>query len=207
MPRVPDRRLSLDKYRQGVAAYDDANRFRRLRRIATARLELQPGDVVLDVACGTGLNFPLLEDGIGPQGSLIGVDQSPDMLAVARDRVARHEWRNVTLINSSAEDARISAEIDAVLLFLTHDVMRSPAALQNVMRSVKQGAPLVAAGSKWAAWWAWPINIGIWYGARRYTTTFEGFSRPWSHLSSRTSKLEVESYLRGAMYVAWGRRS
>ena len=204
MARTPDKRLALDKYRRGVSTYDDLNRFRRLRGNAVARLELKPGDVVLDVACGTGLNFPLLQDAIGQQGSLIGVDLSPDMLAMARERVSRNEWQNVTLISSSVEDARIPEDVDAALFFLTHDIMRSRLALRNVMRSVRQGSRVVAAGSKWAPWWAWPVNIGVWYGARRYTTTFEGFSRPWSHLSPYLSGLQIESHVRGAMYVAWG---
>ncbi len=204
MGRMPDRRLALDKYRRRVATYDDSNRFHRLRRHFVARLELKPGDVVLDVACGTGLNFSLIQPAIGQQGSLIGIDLSPDMLAMARERVSRNKWQNVTLISSLVEDARIPEDVDAALFSLTHDVMRSPLALQNVMRSVKQGGRVVAAGAKWAPWWVWPVNIGVWYGARQYTTTFEGFSRPWSHLDPYISGLQLESHLLGAMYVAWG---
>jgi demethylmenaquinone methyltransferase/2-methoxy-6-polyprenyl-1,4-benzoquinol methylase len=167
---MSDQRLALEKYRRGAATYDESNRFRRLRSHIVARLELRPGDAVLDVACGTGLNFPLIQAAIGPQGRLIGIDLSPDMLAVAGERVSVAAWHNVTLINAAVEDARIPEEVDAVLFCLTHDVMRSPPALRNVMRSVKPRGRVVAAGSKWVPWWLWPINIAIWYGARRYTT-------------------------------------
>lgn len=204
MGRMPDQRLAVDKYRRSAATYDDSNRFGRQRRHFVARLELNTGDVVLDVACGTGLNFPLIQAAIGPQGRLIGVDLSPDMLAKARDTVSRNKWQNVTLIPSSVEDACIPEDVDAALFSLTHDVMRSPPAIQNVMRSVKQGGRVVAAGAKWAPWWAWPVNLGVWYGARQYTTTFEGFSCPWSHLGRYISGLQIESHLYGAMYVAWG---
>jgi ubiquinone/menaquinone biosynthesis C-methylase UbiE len=203
----PDQRLALEKYRQGVASYDDSNRFGRLRRHFVSRLGLQPGDVVLEVACGTGLNFPLIEAAIGERGRLIGVDLSPDMLARARERVAQSQWSNVTLIRSPVEDARIPEQVDAVLFCLTHDVMRSPAALENVMRAVKRGGRVVAAGSKWAPWWVWPVNIPVWFGARRYTTTFDGFSRPWSHLAAQVSDLQIESHLLGTIYVASGRRT
>jgi ubiquinone/menaquinone biosynthesis C-methylase UbiE len=204
MGRTVDQHLALEKYRRGVATYDDANRFHRLRRRFVARLELKPGDVVLDVACGTGLNFPLIQAAIGQEGTLIGVDLSPDMLTMARDRVSQNDWQNVILINSSAEEARIPREVDAVLFSLTHDVMRSPLAIQNVMRAVKHGGRVVAAGAKWATWWAWPVNIAVWYGARQFTTTFEGFSRPWSHLDPHVSDRQLESHLLGTMYVAWG---
>ena len=107
---------------------------------------------------------------------------------------------------TSREDARIPEDVDAALFSLTHDVLRSPLALQNVMRSVKQGGRVVAAGAKWASWWVWPVNIGVWYGARQYTTTLEGFFRPWSHLGSYVSDLRLESHLFGTLYVAWGPR-
>jgi ubiquinone/menaquinone biosynthesis C-methylase UbiE len=205
---MPDQRLALDKYRRSVATYDDSNRFHRFRRHFVARLELKAGDVVLDVACGTGLNFPRIQAAIGQQGRLIGVDLSPDMLALARERVARSKWQNVTLISSSVEDARIPDDVDAALFSFTHDVMRSPPALQNVMRSLKQGGRVVAAGTRWAPWWVWPVNIAVWYGARQYTTTFEGFSRPWSHLAPYLSGLQLELHrplrVLGTMYVAWG---
>lgn len=50
----------------------------RLR--AVELLHLKRGDCVVDLACGTGLSFPLLVDRIGPEGRLIGVDLSSGML-------------------------------------------------------------------------------------------------------------------------------
>jgi demethylmenaquinone methyltransferase/2-methoxy-6-polyprenyl-1,4-benzoquinol methylase len=206
MARLPDRSLALEKYRRGIASYDESNRYRRLRANAVARLNLRPGDHVLDVACGTGLNFSLIQEAIGQHGRLIGVDLSPDMLAIARERASNNNWDQVTLINSAVEEAQLPDSVDAALFCLTHDVMRSPTAIQNVMRSVTQGGRVVAAGSKWAPWRAWYVNIGVWYGARRYTTTFDGFSCPWSHLSRYLSGTEIELHLRGAMYVASGNK-
>ena len=56
----------------------------RPRREAVAQLRLEPGNTVLDIACGTGLNFPFIEAGIGPEGLLIGLDYSTGMLAKAQ---------------------------------------------------------------------------------------------------------------------------
>ncbi len=44
----------------------------KLRQYAVHRLTLQRGQTVLDVACGTGLNFPAIQAAIGPEGRLIG---------------------------------------------------------------------------------------------------------------------------------------
>ena len=201
---MPDQQLASSKYRQGAATYDDSNRFRRLRRHCVDLLDLKPGDVVLDVACGTGLNFPLIQAAIGERGRLIGVDLSPDMLTVARARVSENGWTNVSLLTSSVEDADIPGDLDAALFFLTHDVMRSPLAIQSVLQSLSQGGRVVAAGAKWAPWWAWPVNIPVWFGARQYTTTLEGFSRPWSHLHRHIADLKTEVHMYGTMYVAAG---
>ncbi len=72
------------------------------RSEAVAQLRLEAGDVVLDVACGTGLNFPFVEAGIGAEGVLIGLDYSSGMLAKARRKVKRKGWGNVRLIRADA---------------------------------------------------------------------------------------------------------
>ena len=74
----------------------------RPRSEAVAQLRLEAGDVVLDVACGTGLNFPFVEAGIGAEGVLIGLDYSSGMLAKARRKVKRKGWGNVRLIRADA---------------------------------------------------------------------------------------------------------
>lgn len=54
--------------------------YARARRRAVELLRLAPGATVVDIACGTGLNFPLIEERIGPAGALIGVDLTAAML-------------------------------------------------------------------------------------------------------------------------------
>lgn len=65
------------------------------RRTARLALGLQPGDRVLDLACGTGLNFPHLRQLVGVQGRVVGIDLSPRMLAIARQSITAHGWQNV----------------------------------------------------------------------------------------------------------------
>jgi ubiquinone/menaquinone biosynthesis C-methylase UbiE len=54
---------------------------------------LAPGDRLLDVACGTGIVARLAKKRLGDTGSVVGVDLSPAMLAVARRAGAGIDWR------------------------------------------------------------------------------------------------------------------
>ena len=62
------------------------------RKPALEALRPRPGDTVLDLACGTGLNFRHIIERIGPQGRIVGVDCTRGMLKRARHRLARHRW-------------------------------------------------------------------------------------------------------------------
>ncbi|TMK97777.1 MAG: methyltransferase domain-containing protein [Actinobacteria bacterium] len=201
----PDRQRALEQYRRRARGYDRlAPVTLRLRRRAVERLLLGQGQTVLDVACSTGLTFGLIEDQIGPDGHLIGIDLSPEMLSQARERVAANGWRNVTLIESAIEDASIPEVAGAAVFVLTHDVMRSPEALGNVLAHVRPGGRISAAGGKRAPAWALPANLYLRYAMRRYTTTMEGFDRPWRILEGLVPDLAVEQLLLGGAYVAWG---
>ncbi|SDY66278.1 Methylase involved in ubiquinone/menaquinone biosynthesis [Modestobacter sp. DSM 44400] len=78
--------------------------YARPRARALALLGAQPGDTVLDLGCGTGLNFPALVQAVGDTGRVIGVDASAGMLTAAADRVRGAGWNNVTLIHDDITD-------------------------------------------------------------------------------------------------------
>ena len=203
---APDPELALARYRAHAAAYDaSAARTMPLRRRTIARLALQPGETVLDVACGTGLSFPLLHDGVGAGGRIVGVELSPDMLAVARARCAREGWRNVTLVESACEVAAIPGPVDAVLFNYTHDVLRSPAALERIFAATRPGTRVAVAGMKLAPWWLAPVNLVVRAQARPYMTTLEGLNRPWNLLEGYLASFARESVLFGTGYIGWGR--
>jgi demethylmenaquinone methyltransferase/2-methoxy-6-polyprenyl-1,4-benzoquinol methylase len=200
--RGPDARLALDRYARIAGAFDPSA-LEPLRHRAIARLGAGPGQTVLDVGCGTGASFAQIQAGIGPAGRLIGVDQSPEMLARARARVRDSGWENVTLVESPAATMPAVGPVDSVLIFYVHDVMRSPAALDRLVTQVRPGGRVVAAGPRWAPWWAFPLSLWIWHIARPYHTTFEGFRRPWSHLAARVARLDVERTVFGRAYFSY----
>jgi SAM-dependent methyltransferase len=200
-----DRQRALGMYRRHARDYDYWTAWAEpVRRMTVERLRLKRGDVALDVGCGTGLNFGAIEEAIGPEGRLVGIELSPDMLGMARERVELEGWQNVSLLQSAVEDADIPLEADGVLFCFTHDILRSPESLDNVFGHVHEGGRVAAAGPKWAPWWAVSVNAGVWWVAGRYVTTFEGLERPWSHLSRFVPDLSVEPLYFGGGYIAWG---
>jgi SAM-dependent methyltransferase len=200
-----DRAAALQQYRARADIYDAELLFATpIRRRAIDKLALRPGDTVLDVGCGTGLSLPLIERAIGPGGRIFGIEQSAEMLARARSRIASNRYRNVTLIQSPVEEAKIPSRADAVLFHFTHDVLRTPAAVANVAGAFKPGARVVAAGLKWAPRWAVGVNLAVLLGALRSTTALEGLDRPWSHLEAHLRRVKVEQLLGGAIYLMSG---
>ncbi|HEY2478038.1 MAG TPA: methyltransferase domain-containing protein [Solirubrobacterales bacterium] len=85
------------------------------RHRAVRALRLRPGDTVVDLACGTGQNFPLIEQAIGPDGRIIGVDLTDAMLAQAQRRREHNGWSNVTLVQADAADYIFPAGVNAIL--------------------------------------------------------------------------------------------
>jgi SAM-dependent methyltransferase len=208
MRRRPDRQRAVDLYRRHATNYDrSAWVTARLRRRAVSLLSLDPGEAVLDVGCGTGLSLPLLRDAVGSEGTVIGLELSPDMAAQARARIDRHGWDNVTIVNAPAEEAVIEQPVDAVLFFLTHDVMRSPAAIENTVGHVRGGGRIVAFGAKLPPLWAFPLIPLVWLVGRPYVTTYEGVRKPWDLLNRSVPNLRARSTLLGCTYFAWGSKA
>ncbi len=203
--RAPDRAAAIAQYRRRAAIYDlELAPFEPIRRLAVGALGLRPGDTVLDVGCGTGLSFALLQAQIGTKGRIVGIEQSPDMMARARQRVARAGWRNVDLVCAPVEEAELAAAADAALLHFTHDILRRPEAVDSVVGGLRPGARVVAAGLKWADAWAWPANVFVWSAALHSVSSLEGLDAPWSRLAARVEHLSVQTLLLGGVYIARG---
>jgi len=197
----PDRQLALKQYRLRSKFYDiELAVFEPIRRRAVARLKLKRGATVLDVGCGTGLSFELLQQGIGHRGRIVGIEQSPEMLDKARSRVARHGWTNVTLLNAPVEAAILPYKADAALFHFTHDILRSSEAIGNIVQHLKPRAHVVAAGLTWGAPWNLATNSFVLMAALHSVTSLEGLGSPWSHLADQMGEMEVTQ--RGGVYIA-----
>jgi demethylmenaquinone methyltransferase/2-methoxy-6-polyprenyl-1,4-benzoquinol methylase len=204
--RLPDPGLAIERYRAHAAGYDaSATRTMGLRRRTIALLDLRQGENVLDVACGTGLSFPLLVAAVGTSGRVVGVELSPEMSRLARERIGAALWPNVSVVEGRVEEAQLSDAFDAALFNFTHDVLQSPAALARVFAALRPGARVAASGSKLYPWWLAPANLVVRGINAPYLTTFSGLRRPWQLLVKYLPDLQVRAALWGAGYVASGR--
>jgi ubiquinone/menaquinone biosynthesis C-methylase UbiE len=141
----------IETYRKKAKHYDVTSRFypvpgyphRALRLRAVQALGLRAGDSVIDIACGTGLNFPLLEDVIGPGGQIIGVDLTDAMLAQAQDRIAANGWSNISLVQADAAEFDFPAQVDGILS--TYALTQVPECAEVIAR----GAAALSGGGRW----------------------------------------------------------
>jgi len=193
-------------YYEHARSYNrDTGLFQPYRHAVVEALPLKRGQVVLDVGCGTGLCCGLLRDKVGPGGTVIGIEESPEMAAVAREYIAHEGWRNVTVVQSPAEDARLEATADAALFCAVHDILQSPRALRNVMVSLGPGAWVAAGGGKWAAPVMVAVNSMVRMVHAPYVRSFSGFDRPWRHLEQLVEDVQVQEMAFGGGYVMTGR--
>ncbi|OGO45723.1 MAG: hypothetical protein A2W37_10285 [Chloroflexi bacterium RBG_16_63_12] len=109
-------------------------------------LGVQRGERVLDVACGTGLNFSHLRELVGEEGYVLGVDVTPAMLDIARQRIARRGWKNVEVRESDAAqlpfpDASCGKAICTFALSIIPDYVR---AIEEARRVLVPGGRFVS---------------------------------------------------------------
>src|ERR1700744_2420454 len=142
----------IETYRRKAKHYDATSRLypvpgypqRTQRLLAVQALGLRTGDTVIDMACGTGLNFPLLQKAVGPGGRIVGVDLTDAMLARAQDRIKANDWGNVSLVQADAAGFDFPAEVDAILS--TYALTQVP----ECAEVIAHGTAALSARGRWA---------------------------------------------------------
>jgi SAM-dependent methyltransferase len=207
---LPARRLSRrarlqPAYYEHARSYNrDTSMFQPFRRAVAEALPLRRGQVVLDAGCGTGLCLGWLRERVGPLGTVVGIEKSPEMAAVAREHIAREGWRNVTVVLSSAEDAWLDVTADAALFCAVHDILQSALALQNVLTRLRPGAWVTAGGGKWGAPNMVAVNSMVRMLHAPYVRSFSGFDRPWRYLEQMVEDVRIREMAFGTGYVMTG---
>ena len=195
---------AVEHYRALAPRYDHfTRRINDVRMRTIAALELRPGQTVLDAGCGTG-GASAHRRTRGGRGRIVAFDPSPEMLAIARTRLAGRT-RQVDLIRATAEEVVLPATPDAILFSYTHDLIRSERALGNLLGQARPGARVAATSTKLYAPWLFPANWYLIYSHRAYITNFESFDAPWSRLAELLDDFRVETSGWTQHYVATGR--
>jgi demethylmenaquinone methyltransferase/2-methoxy-6-polyprenyl-1,4-benzoquinol methylase len=121
-----DQAKVLERYTKVASSYDRVVSLsakvalfplERYRREAVAVMNVGEGDTVLEIGCGTGLNFSYILERIGPEGRLLALDYTPAMLAEAAKKVDEGGWNNVQLIRGDAEEVEklVQGPVDGVV--------------------------------------------------------------------------------------------
>jgi demethylmenaquinone methyltransferase/2-methoxy-6-polyprenyl-1,4-benzoquinol methylase len=111
--------------------------------MAVAALKLRPGDTVVEVGCGTGLNFELLQKAVGPSGKIVGIDISEGMLERARAVVRDRGWQNVELVSGSGSDFEFPEGVGGIIAMgvLTYE--------PDFDKVIERGAKALSPGRRW----------------------------------------------------------
>jgi ubiquinone/menaquinone biosynthesis C-methylase UbiE len=207
-------------YRKKAKHYDITSRFypapgypqRGQRLRAVHALGLRRGDTVVDMACGTGLNFALLEQAIGPNGRIVGVDLTDAMLAEAHDRTERTGWNNVSLVQADAADFDFPTGVDAILS--TYALSQVP----ECAAVIAHGAAALRGGGRWAVLdlkvpdetprWVAQLGTAV---VRRFASIDEWITRrPWQvirdALQEELTDLAWTELFFGTAFLAAGSR-
>ena len=131
------------------ALYAIADAVRR-RRLVRAAIGASPGEHILDVGCGPGFYCAELLEEVGPKGGVVGVDRSPQMLALAARRCEGHanvEFREGDATSLPVQDAGFDAALCVQVLEYVPDVA---AALAELRRTLRPGGRVVVWDVDWA---------------------------------------------------------
>jgi ubiquinone/menaquinone biosynthesis C-methylase UbiE len=206
----------IETYRKSARHYDLTSRLyypqRAHRRRAIQALRLRPGDSVVEIASGTGLNFPLIEQEIGPEGRIVAVDLTDAMLAQAQHRIETNGWSNISLVQADAAEFEFPIGVDAILATYAHSL------LPKCRQVIAHGAAALSAGGRWVVLdLKVPDNTPRWLAGLGIATVGRFGSldewivrRPWEEIrvamQDTLTDLSWTDLLFGTAYLAAGSR-
>lgn len=181
-------------------------RVKAYREKAVSNLALKYGQTVIDLGCGTGLNFKLLQKEVGKEGRIIGVDLSGAMLKQAYQRIEKNGWTNVELVKQDIQDYEIPENTDGILSTLA--LTMSPYYDEIIQRAATELEPgkrmSIFELKKPEKWPEWLVNTMIWM-LKSYGTSSEHTNRtPWLSMEKYFRKSIKKEYYAGAVYVSTG---
>ena len=179
---------------------------------AVQALELKPGDTVVDLGCGTGLNFPIIQEAIGPSGKIIGVDLSHAMLEKAQSLTFESGWQNVELVCSDAAQYDFPHNIDGIVsTFALVLVPECGRAVANGCQALCSGGRFSVLDMCWPEGWSFGWRHAFFW-LRFYGVTGETLERRpwkaiWETMDANLINITRNRFWYGMMYRIWGVRN
>lgn len=180
-------------YNAAADTYDDpANSFwARFGERTIDRLGLRPGEQVLDVCSGSGASAIPAAEKVGPAGSVIGIDLSEGLLALARAKAASRGLKNVQfktgdMLELPFADGRFDAVVCVFGVFFVPDMS---AAVRSLWRVVRPGGRLAI--TTWGPRFFEPANSAFWDAVRAVKPElYKGFN-PWDRIVEPSAVLAL----------------
>jgi len=135
--------------KQLEALYQIGDAIRR-RRLVRATMAAAMGERILDVGCGPGFYCAELREEVGAEGSIVGLDSSPTMLALAARRCEGRggvEFHQADATSLPVPDASFDAALCVQVLEYVPDVA---AGLSELYRALRPGGRVVVWDVDWA---------------------------------------------------------
>jgi ubiquinone/menaquinone biosynthesis C-methylase UbiE len=171
-------------YDAAADAYDDAaNTFwDRFGRRTIDRLQLRPGERVLDVCCGSGASAIPAAEAVGPMGSVLGIDLATKLLDLARAKavargLANVEFRTGDMLRLGLPDDHFDAVVCVFGIFFVPDMA---AAVRELWRVVRPGGRLAI--TTWGPRFFEPGTTAFWSSIRDVRPELDKRFRPWDRI-------------------------
>jgi len=176
------------------------------RRRSVESLGLKPGDTVVELGCGTGLNLPLLRAVVGAEGRVIGVDLTDAMLNVARERVRRAGWNNVDLVQADLAEYDLPPGTAAVLsTFVITLVPEYDAVVRKAAMAMAPGGRIGILDFRRPERWPEPlVRLAVWMNSPFGVTLDLEHRHPWESVRRHAQEVYFEEFYAGAVYLAVG---
>lgn len=213
---ILSKRETRDLYRRRAKRYDLAVWIYRLfgfrldyyREQTVKALRLSPGDLVVELGCGTGLNFPYLERAVDSEGKIIGINLTDLMLEVARDRVEREGWHNVELVQADVSQWALPESVSgfistlAITLVPEYDLV-----IRRASQALVPGGRIAIFDMKEPDRWPeWLIRLAAWLN-KPFGVSLELANRhAWESVRSYLTEVEYKEYYFGALYLSVGEK-
>ena len=169
-----------DIYRGKVANHYDlpiSHMFRKYKEKVFKVSSLKRGDRVLVYCCGTGLDFPEIENKIGAEGHIVGVDFSPEMLKKAKQRIEKYGWSNVELFEADVTAFTLDNEefFDVGICTLGLSIIPEyKVAYYSLISKVKEGGEIIIGDMQLASEGYARFNPFTISLAKRFGGSYEG---------------------------------